>query len=326
EAKKGVIFDAVHPHKDALIKNKHQNEKLYQEDTEVVGFHDDTFYLDDEERLEKDDKEFSNGLQNIEKNASKKLPQALIIGVKKSGTKALLEFLRIHPDIRAPGAEVHFFDKFYSKGFKWYRRQMPSTLDGQITIEKTQSYFTTKDVPKRVRTMSKDVKLLVVVRDPVTRAISDYTQSSIKHKDLGRFEDLVFVDNTTGLVDTSWTPIKTGVYAKHLERWINYFPIENIHFVSGEELIRDPATELEMVQKFLGLKVVITNKHFYFNVSRGFPCLKKQEKHGRPHCLGVSKSRDYPFIKDKVIKRLRNFYKPFNRRFYQMTGRDFNWI
>lgn len=203
---------------------------------------------------------------------------------------------------------------------------MPSTLDGQITLEKTQSYFTTRDVPQRVRTMSKDVKLLVVVRDPVTRAISDYTQSSIKHKDLRPFEDLVFVDNTTGLVDTSWTPIKVGVYAKHLERWINHFPIENIHFVSGEELIRDPATELEMVQNFLGLKKVITNKHFYFNVSRGFPCLKKEEKRGRPHCLGVSKSRDYPNIKAKVIKRLRNFYKPFNRRFYQMTGRDFNWI
>lgn len=203
---------------------------------------------------------------------------------------------------------------------------MPSTLDGQITLEKTQSYFTTRDVPQRVRTMSKDVKLLVVVRDPVTRAISDYTQSSIKHKDLRPFEDLVFVDNTTGLVDTSWTPIKVGVYAKHLERWINHFPIENIHFVSGEELIRDPATELEMVQNFLGLKKVITNKHFYFNVSRGFPCLKKEEKRGRPRCLGVSKSRDYPNIKAKVIKRLRNFYKPFNRRFYQMTGRDFNWI
>ncbi|KAJ3601118.1 hypothetical protein NHX12_032091 [Muraenolepis orangiensis] len=52
---------------------------------------------------------------------TKKIPQAIIIGVKKGGTRALLEFLRIHPDVRALGAEPHFFDRFYHKGLEWYR-------------------------------------------------------------------------------------------------------------------------------------------------------------------------------------------------------------
>lgn len=52
---------------------------------------------------------------------SRKFPDALIIGVKKGGTRALLEFVRLHPDVRAAGSEVHFFDRFYSKGFQWYR-------------------------------------------------------------------------------------------------------------------------------------------------------------------------------------------------------------
>lgn len=52
---------------------------------------------------------------------SKKFPQAIIIGVKKGGTRALLEFLRVHPDVRAVGAEPHFFDRFYDKGLEWYR-------------------------------------------------------------------------------------------------------------------------------------------------------------------------------------------------------------
>lgn len=52
---------------------------------------------------------------------NRKLPDALIIGVKKGGTRALLEFVRLHPDVRAAGSEVHFFDRFYSKGFTWYR-------------------------------------------------------------------------------------------------------------------------------------------------------------------------------------------------------------
>lgn len=52
---------------------------------------------------------------------SRQLPTALIIGVKKGGTRALLEFLRLHPAIRAAGSEVHFFDHHYVKGFRWYR-------------------------------------------------------------------------------------------------------------------------------------------------------------------------------------------------------------
>lgn len=54
-------------------------------------------------------------------SGSKQLPQAIIIGVKKGGTRALLEFLRVHPDVRAVGAEPHFFDRSYDKGLAWYR-------------------------------------------------------------------------------------------------------------------------------------------------------------------------------------------------------------
>lgn len=54
-------------------------------------------------------------------SGSKQLPQAIIIGVKKGGTRALLEFLRVHPDVRAVGAEPHFFDRSYHKGLAWYR-------------------------------------------------------------------------------------------------------------------------------------------------------------------------------------------------------------
>ena len=58
---------------------------------------------------------------NQQRTSSKKLPSALIIGVKKGGTRALLEFIRLHPDVKAAGSETHFFDKFYDNGLKWYR-------------------------------------------------------------------------------------------------------------------------------------------------------------------------------------------------------------
>ena len=86
------------------------------------------------------------------------LPEVLIIGVKKSGTRALLEFIRLHPDVRAAGCEVHFFDRHYNRGLHWYRNHMPATIDGQITMEKTPSYFITKDVPFRVHHMNPSTK------------------------------------------------------------------------------------------------------------------------------------------------------------------------
>ncbi|KAM6898554.1 heparan sulfate glucosamine 3-O-sulfotransferase 3A1-like [Lycodopsis pacificus] len=256
---------------------------------------------------------------------SKKLPQALIIGVKKGGTRALLEFLRVHPDIRAVGAEPHFFDRNYDNGLEWYRELMPKTLEGQITMEKTPSYFVTREAPARIAAMSRDTKLIVVVRDPVTRAISDYTQTLSKKPDIPSFESLTFKNRTTGLIDTSWSAIQIGIYAKHLDNWLQYFPMEQILFVSGERLISDPAGELGRVQDFLGLKRIITDKHFYFNQTKGFPCLKKAEGSSKPHCLGKTKGRTHPNIDPEVVQRLRDFYRPFNMKFYQMTERFFGW-
>lgn len=57
----------------------------------------------------------------VDEETMSRLPQAIIIGVKKGGTRALLEFLRVHPKVRAPGPEVHFFDRHYDKGIDWYR-------------------------------------------------------------------------------------------------------------------------------------------------------------------------------------------------------------
>ncbi|KAI3359667.1 hypothetical protein L3Q82_014051, partial [Scortum barcoo] len=172
------------------------------------------------------------------------------------------------------------------------RDLMPSTLEGQITMEKTPSYFVTNHAPKRIHSMARDIKLIIVVRNPVTRAISDYTQTLSKKPEIPTFEVLAFKNRTL-----------TG----------------------GERLIVDPAGEMGKVQDFLGLKRIVTDKHFYFNKTKGFPCLKKPEDSSTPRCLGKSKGRTHPKIDPDVIRRLHKFYKPFNMMFYQMTGQNFEW-
>lgn len=116
------------------------------------------------------------------------------------------------------------------------------------------------------------------------------------------------------------------VYLLTFFRWTpHHFPKDQVLFISGEELVRDPASEMGRVQDFLGLKRIVSEKHFYFNETKGFPCLKKSEGSGNPHCLGKTKGRTHPEISSATIQRLRDFYRPFNVKFYQMVGRNFGW-
>lgn len=260
----------------------------------------------------------------------KRLPNAIIIGVKKGGTRALLEILKIHPSVRACSIEVHFFDRDenYEQGLDWYRQQMPTSLPGQITIEKSPSYFITSKVPERVYRMSKTVKLIVIVRDPSRRAISDYTQSLERKPDNPPFEDMVMDDN--GEIDESWSKLEIGHYAKHLTQWLEYFPLSQIHFVSGEELIKRPAKEIKAVERFLNIKPFITEDNFYFNESKGFPCfvgkITNSGSVSKAHCMGDNKGRKHPPIREDVLNRLRGYFRPLNEKFYSMVGRKFRWL
>ncbi|XP_029945672.1 heparan sulfate glucosamine 3-O-sulfotransferase 3B1a [Salarias fasciatus] len=258
---------------------------------------------------------------------SKKFPQAIIIGVKKGGTRALLEYLRLHPDIAAAsGPEPHFFNRNYDKGLEWYRSLMPKSTEHQLTIEKTPGYFISKEAPARIHAMSKSMKLIVVVREPVTRAISDYTQILNKNPGMPSFESMTFKNMSAGGIDTEWSAIQIGLYAKHLMNWIQYFPLKQLLVVSGDRLVTDPADEVGRVQDFLGVRKLITEKNFFFDPDKGFYCLKKaEEDYSVSHCLGKTKGRTHPNIMPEVIQKLKQFYKPSNKIFYQMVGQDFGW-
>ena len=267
-----------------------------------------------------------------ESKLKRRLPNAIIIGVKKGGTRALLEILKIHPSVRASSREAHFFDRDenYELGLEWYRDQMPLSLPEQVTMEKSPSYFVTNGVPDRVYQMSPTVKLLVIVRDPTQRAVSDYTQSLFKHPDNPPFEELVLVDAQKGIVNGNWSKITIGRYAKHLTRWLKSFPQSQIHFVSGEELVKNPAAEIKLVEKFLGLKPYITQDNFYFNKTKGFFCfVGKKNDFGRvrddAHCMGSSKGRKHPPVREHVLKIVQQYFRPHNVAFYNMVKRDFNW-
>ncbi|XP_053315295.1 heparan sulfate glucosamine 3-O-sulfotransferase 5 [Spea bombifrons] len=261
-------------------------------------------------------------------NLVQQLPKAIIIGVRKGGTRALLEMLNLHPAVVKASQEIHFFDndENYAKGIEWYRKKMPFSHPHQITIEKSPAYFITDEVPERIYKMNSSIKLLVIVREPTTRAISDYTQvlegKERKNKTYYKFEKMAMDPNTCE-VNTKYKAVRTSIYTKHLERWLKYFPIEQFHIVDGDRLITEPLPELQLVEKFLNLPPRISQYNLYFNATRGFYCLRFNIVFNK--CLAGSKGRIHPEVDPSVITKLRKFFHPFNQKFYQITGRTFNW-
>ncbi|XP_022109906.1 heparan sulfate glucosamine 3-O-sulfotransferase 6-like [Acanthaster planci] len=252
----------------------------------------------------------------------RRLPQVIIIGIKKGGTRALLTFLNAHPQVVISGKEVHFFDRKYDKGIEWYRKAMPYSYDNQLTIEKTPSYFVTQQVPQRIYRMAPGTKFLLVVREPVARAVSDHAQSLSKGKTTP-FEEKAMLDERRCAVDRSWSAIRIGLYSLHLTNWLRYFPRSQFLFVSGENLVANPGQEMEKVQDFLGIQRTLTEKSFVMDETKGFPCLREDQ--GSVKCLGKNKGRSHKPVDPQIRACLAKFYQPYNEKFYNMTGINFHW-
>ncbi|KAK6748538.1 hypothetical protein RB195_001266 [Necator americanus] len=231
---------------------------------------------------------------------------------------------------------------------------MPFTFDDQLTIEKSPAYFHSKAAAERIRALNPAMKIIIVVRDPVMRAISDYTQASSKRRTLGMmptFEDMAVGDcapwlktncsSKVGGVNVGWGAIRIGVYHKHMKRWLDNFPLDQIHIVDGERLVAQPALEVSRTERFLGLVpgksginfpcslkgremiAVVKPDNFGVDPAKKFPCVRRSG--GSLRCLGKTKGRKHPVVRAEVLQQLRQFYKPENFKFFRMINRSFEW-
>ena len=261
----------------------------------------------------------------------KRLPDCLIIGVEKAGTYALLKFLSAHPQIVRNEAydEMYFFDRNYAKGLEWYKDKMPYSFPGQVVIEKTPSYFIRQEVPARVSQMNPDVHLLLSVRNPVQRSISAYAMEKERHHGfMKQFEKIIL--HPSGHFEPSSPFIQHSLYDYYLKNWRKYFKHEQIHIIDGDSLSHHPVKELRKVETFLHIDHYFTDVMFVYNVTKGFYCLKQHKQKGvrkvdRIDCLKESKGRKHPNISSVVIKKMKDYFRPHNKQFYNMTGKYFNW-
>lgn len=183
-----------------------------------------------------------------EKNTTKDFNIDFIgIGAPRCGTTWISACLAEHPEIAfSKDKEVHFFDHSdrYHNDLAQYETFFDGQ-DGQVKGEFTPTYFLHEDIAPKVQYFFPDIKLLVVLRNPVERAFSNYQYRKSRFGNIGTFESYLEKEDDP--------IIKSGWYGFYLEKWFRHFEPENVHVIIHEEAIKNPERTFEDLYSFLGV-------------------------------------------------------------------------
>lgn len=277
-------------------------------------------------------------------SCQKRLPGALIIGAFKAGTRELIDFLAMNPMIhikKSPKYETSYFDRNLGYGLEWYREHMPWSLDSQVTVEKSPGYWSSLVAPKEIHNMNPDIKLILLVREPVSRAIShlSFTRQNsapVPVKNLNGFigtcilqKQWLDFSRPDKKINKNCFVIKDSSYYDNLKRYLQYFRQDQFHIIDSEEFVRDPCSVLHRVEKFLGVESFIQCTDLIYDHAKGFFCVSdfSGEKTGicYDHTRGRVNDSDTEDERQLLEPILRRFFKPLNKQFFELTHRKFSW-
>lgn len=247
-------------------------------------------------------------------------PHFLLAGFQKCGTTTLFHWLREHPQIRPPlKKEIQYFDKQYCRPERWYRGYFPSKGElgeKDITGEASTDYIFHPFAMERIAKAPFKPKIILILRDPVKRAISQYQH----YKRLGyetlsmpmalEAEEQRLADckrkiqrHPKKLNEADYNYIRfsyaqKGLYAQHLERLWQHFPSRRTHILFLEELQAEPVQEIRNVCRFLDIE----DSFVPVNVA--------------PRNMGK-----YPAVEPEVLQYLQDFYREPNQRLQKLLGK-----
>ena len=258
---------------------------------------------------------------------SRILPDFVIIGESKCGTTSLYNYMIQHPAIKpALTKEINFFNWSYDKPQNWYSAHFPTKFKKKLskniykkpflTGESTPLYLFNSQVPRRMFETIPNVKIIVVLRNPVDRAYSHYHDLGVRlGKEKRTFDDAinsqlkilgeknyVTTDYDGNFTDRLYQYVERGIYFDHLKIWMDVYPLKQFLILKTEELEMNPSEILNSVFKFLSLpnydKINFERK---YNVTR------------------------YKPMNEQLRKILKEFFKPHNEKLYKFLKRDFEW-
>ena len=188
----------------------------------------------------------------------------VVAGAQKGGTTALDSYLREHPELCLPQRkELHFFDtdRYFATepvDYGPYHAAFAPGPSHRLLGEVTPAYLYWPTAAERIARYNPAMKLIVVLRNPVTRAFSQWNMA----RQNGR-EPLAFLDalkaepervRTLPLEKAKrFTYVARGFYAQQLKRLWSYFPREQTLAFKSEELQDSAAAVLARIAALLGI-------------------------------------------------------------------------
>jgi hypothetical protein len=258
-------------------------------------------------------------------------PTFLVIGAQKAGTSWLHRTLGEHPQVRVSDPkELRYFyrPETYQLGRSWYRQHFHrSSPDQRALGESTPNYLWVSPhrndewgdpaerardfrmgAPERVaRDLGTDVRLIVLLREPVQRAVSAFYHHLRRPGRIDRSRRFEENAHRFGIV-------QMGFYAAHLERWLSAFPADRFLILANEEVREHPEEAIRAVHRHIGVDDE-TPPGLTRSVHTG-------RKHGGDGVWYWDESRTQVAVGPRELALLREVYAPENARLTQLLGRD----
>lgn len=209
-------------------------------------------------------------------------PNFLIIGAAKSGTTALYEYLRQHPQVyMSPLKETNFFaldgkqPRFAGPRCEILNRDSIYRYEDYIALfagvtnevavgEATPRYLFTLGTAEKIRRRFPTMRIVVILRNPVERAISSFAM--YKRDGLEPSASLSeAIEDEPRRIRENWAysiHVQKGFYGQQLKEYYNCFPKEHIRVYLYEDFVSDPLTLMQKLWQFLGV-----NSSFVPNMS-----------------------------------------------------------
>lgn len=250
----------------------------------------------------------------------RQLPGAVIVGVAKAGTTQLYAYLLRHPCcFGGTEKEINYFSRYYDRSLKWYRAQFPlartvAAVKG-ITMEASPSYLPTVAALERMRALLPAAKLIVIMRDPVARAFSQYQHNKQRHREPHSFEHIVHEaiaqpppignlhEPLPPMPDTASKYIWQGYYASQIAGLWQVYPREQVFLLDAADLFEEINGTCQRVFDFLGLERYNVQPDKIYN--RGY----YRES-----------------IDPETAALLREHYRSHDEWLVKLTGQSFRWM
>jgi hypothetical protein len=188
-----------------------------------------------------------------------------IIGAQRSGTTYLYHLLAEHPEIemaRPYRPEPKFFlrDEQYRRGLAYYESHyFPGKPGAWLKGEKTTSYIESAQVAQRLATHYPTAKIIILMRDPIQRAISNYWFSVKNGLESWSLEQALLADasqrqgyDPRQISTNPFDYLRRGLYISFIEVYDAFFPAEQIHGLLYEEIVGN-LTQAQALYAFLGV-------------------------------------------------------------------------